>query len=89
MKRVHCGIAARLSAITIAGAQTPASLEQQLEELKQQYAETTRRIEQRIAALERQVAAQRGSGGEAAGEHCLGGRTRGADSRAGCGATCG
>jgi len=40
---------------SIAGAQTPAPLEQQLQELKQQYAETTHSLEQRIAALEQQI----------------------------------
>src|SRR5689334_25187358 len=36
-------------------AQTSTPLEQQLQELKQQYAETTRAMEQRIAALEQQI----------------------------------
>ena len=35
--------------------QQPAPSQQQLQELKQQYAETTRALEQRIAALEQQI----------------------------------
>src|SRR5947207_10141468 len=41
--------------VSIAGAQTAAQLQQQLQELKQQYAETARTLEQRIAALEQQI----------------------------------
>jgi len=59
MKRVCCGIAGLFCAIAIARAQSPAQLEQQLQELKQQYAETTRAMEQRIAALEEQIQTQR------------------------------
>lgn len=39
--------------------QPPEPLEQQLQELKQQYVETTRTLEQRIAALEQQIETQR------------------------------
>ncbi|MBV8902127.1 MAG: hypothetical protein JOZ22_00700, partial [Acidobacteriia bacterium] len=46
-------------AIAIASAQSPTQLEQQLQELKQQYAETTGAMEQRIAALEQQIQSQR------------------------------
>jgi maltoporin len=46
-----------LWSISIAGAQTP--LEQQLQELKQQYAETTRALERRITALEQQIEKER------------------------------
>src|SRR5262249_55281250 len=46
-----------LWAISIAAAQTP--LEKQLQELKQQYAETTRALEQRITALEQQIEKER------------------------------
>jgi len=59
MKRVYCGIAGLLCVLAIARAQSPAQLEQQLQELKQQYAETTRAMEQRIAALEKQIQTQR------------------------------
>jgi len=37
------------------GGQPPDQLQRQLEELKQQYVETTRSLEQRIAALEQQI----------------------------------
>jgi maltoporin len=40
-------------------AQQTDSLQQQLQQLKQQYADTTRGLEQRIAALERQITEQR------------------------------
>jgi len=55
MKRLSYRISGLLWAISIAGAQSGAPLEQQLQELKQQYAETTRTMEQRIAALEQQI----------------------------------
>jgi hypothetical protein len=51
MKRGCRGIAGLLCAIAVARAQTPTQLEQQLQELKQQYAETARAMEQRIAVL--------------------------------------
>jgi len=41
------------------------SLQQQLQQLKQQYANTTRELEQRIAALERQLTEQSETGGKA------------------------
>jgi maltoporin len=47
-----------LCAITNAAAQSTDQLEQQLQELKQQYAESTRTMEQRISALEKQIEAQ-------------------------------
>lgn len=50
---------ALLVTVSIAGAQQQPSLQQQLEELKQLYAETTRSLEQRIAALEQQIEKQR------------------------------
>ena len=59
MKRLHHRIAALFSAVVIAAAQSNPQLEQQLQELKQQYAETTRAMEQRIAALEKQIQTQR------------------------------
>jgi CHASE1-domain containing sensor protein len=59
MKRVCCGIAALLCTLATAHAQSSEQLEQQLQDLKQQYAETTRTLEQRIAALEHQIEAQR------------------------------
>ena len=59
MKRLCYGIAGLFCTIAIAGAQSASQLEQQLQELKQQYAETTRTMEQRIAALEQQIQTQR------------------------------
>ncbi|PWU03121.1 MAG: hypothetical protein C5B51_19520 [Terriglobia bacterium] len=59
MKRLCYGIVGLLSAVAIAAAQSTAELEQQLQNLKQQYAETTRTMEQRMAALEQQLANQR------------------------------
>ncbi len=58
MKRLCYGIVRLLCAITNAAAQSPDQLEQQLQELKQQYAESTRTIEQRTSALEKQIEAQ-------------------------------
>ena len=52
MKRVCWAVGGLLCTMAIARAQSPEQLEQQLQELKQQYAETTRTMEQRIAALE-------------------------------------
>ena len=59
MKRLCFEVTALLSAVAIAAAQSSPPLEQQLQELKQQYAETTRTLEQRMAALEQQIATQR------------------------------
>jgi hypothetical protein len=59
MKRPCYGIAGLLCAIATAGAQSTTELEQQLRDLKQQYAETTRTLEQRMAVLEQQLATQR------------------------------
>ena len=42
-----------------ATAQQPDQMEQQLQQLKQQYVETTRNLEQRIAALEQQIEKQK------------------------------
>jgi len=50
---------ALLWAGSFAHAQQNDSLDQQLQQLKQQYADTTRDLEQRIAALERQIAEQK------------------------------
>jgi hypothetical protein len=58
MKRLCHGIVGLLCAITNAAAQSTDQLEQQLLELKQQYAESTRTMEQRISALEKQIEAQ-------------------------------
>ena len=55
MKQLSYLTAGLLCAISIAGAQTSGQLQQQLQELKQQYAETPRALEQRIAALEQQI----------------------------------
>jgi maltoporin len=57
-KLVGFGVAA-LWAASIAPAQQTDTLSEQLQQLKQQYADTTRDLEQRIAALERQIAEQR------------------------------
>ena len=46
-----------VATVGIAAAQSTAELEQQLQELKQQYAESTRAMEQRIASLEKQIEA--------------------------------
>jgi len=51
--------AALLCAGSIAFAQQSDPLQEQLQQLKQQYADTTRELEQRIAALERQIAEQK------------------------------
>jgi maltoporin len=48
-----------LHASAMANAQSTTQLEQQLQELKQQYGETTRTMEQRISALEQQIETQR------------------------------
>ncbi|HTA43718.1 MAG TPA: carbohydrate porin [Bryobacteraceae bacterium] len=58
MKPFCYGIAGLMCTIATASAQSTAQLEQQLQDLKQQYAETTRTMEQRIAALEQQIEAQ-------------------------------
>jgi maltoporin len=59
MKGLSAITASLLSAASIAAAQSQGQLEQQLQELKQQYAETTHALEQRIAALEQQIDKQR------------------------------
>ena len=59
MKRLCYGIGGLFCTIAIARAQSESKLEQELQELKQQYAETTRTMEQRIAALEQQIQTQR------------------------------
>ncbi|MBV9770524.1 MAG: carbohydrate porin [Bryobacterales bacterium] len=66
MKRLCCGIAGLLCAVGTARPQSTAELEKQLQELKQQYAESTRTMEQRIATLEKQIEAERGEKQEAA-----------------------
>jgi maltoporin len=50
------------AALPVLAQQTDPLLEQ-LQQLKQQYADTTRELEQRIAALERQITDQKGSAG--------------------------
>src|SRR5439155_15134522 len=59
MTQPLCSALGLLCAISIAGAQSSGQLQQQLQELKQQYAETTRALEQRIAALEQQIEKER------------------------------
>ncbi len=51
-------VTALLTAVQIAPAQQPESLDQELQQLKKQYAETTHALEQRIAALEQQIQKQ-------------------------------
>jgi maltoporin len=48
-----------LWAASPAPAQQPADLQEQLQQLKQQYADTTRQLEQRIAGLEKQISEQK------------------------------
>jgi maltoporin len=60
-KRLSYLRVALLCAVPPAVAQQPDSLEQQLQQLKQEYADTTRDLEQRIAALERQLTEQKES----------------------------
>jgi hypothetical protein len=55
VKQLSYLTAGLLCAISISGAQTSGQLQQQLQELKQQYVETARVLEQRIAALEQQI----------------------------------
>ncbi len=59
MKKLACFSAVLLWAGSLAPAQQADSLEEQLQQLKQQYADTTRALEQRIAAMERQIAEQK------------------------------
>lgn len=59
MKQFSYLTAGLLCAISIAGAQTSGQLQQQLQELKQQYVETARALDQRIAALEQQIEKER------------------------------
>jgi len=59
MKRLSCLTAALFFPVLNAGAQTAAQLQQQLQELKQEYAETARMLEQRIAVLEQQIEQQK------------------------------
>jgi maltoporin len=61
MKKRCYGIAGLLCAIANAAAQSTEQLEQQLQELKQQYAETTSAMERRIAVLEQQIAKGQGA----------------------------
>jgi maltoporin len=58
IRQLVCSSTALLWAISIVRGQQPDPLQQQLQELKQQYADTTRELEQRIAALERKIAEQ-------------------------------
>ena len=58
LSRLMWIVAALLSAVQIATAQQPESLEQELQQLKEQSAETTQALEQRIAALEQQIQKQ-------------------------------
>src|SRR6266566_1758802 len=59
MKRRMIRLAATWTWILSAAAQQTDPLLDQLQQLKQQYADTTRALEQRIAALERQIEQQK------------------------------
>jgi maltoporin len=59
MNRPGYVFAALLGVALFAGAQQPDPLQQQLQQLKQQYIDTTRDLEQRIAALEQQITEQK------------------------------
>ena len=61
MKKLSCLVAGLLWLVSNAGAQTAVQLQQQLQELKQQYADTARTLEQRIAALEQQIEKEKGA----------------------------
>jgi maltoporin len=54
-RRLGRSAGALLWTVSLLRAQQANSLDQQLQQLKQQYADTTRELEQRIAALERQI----------------------------------
>ena len=58
MKGLFYGIVGLFCTIASASAQSTEQLEKQLQDLKQQYAETTRTLEQRIEALEQQIEAR-------------------------------
>lgn len=55
MRRLSCLAVGLFCAFAIARGQSGGQLQEQLQELKQQYAETTRALERRIAALEQQI----------------------------------
>src|SRR6516164_3534114 len=57
--RVVWVVAVAFSGVLSASAQQPEDLQQQLQQLKQQYDATTRDLEQRIAALEQQIQKQK------------------------------
>src|SRR5262250_3793614 len=57
--RVVWIVAVAFSGVLSASAQQPEDLQQQLQQLKQQYDATTRDLEQRIAALEQQIQKQK------------------------------
>jgi hypothetical protein len=59
MKEIVSFPVALLCAALSADAQQADPLQQQLQQLKQQYIDTTRELEQRIASLERQIAEQK------------------------------
>src|SRR5262245_17094846 len=54
-KRVVCIAAVIFSLVLQASAQQPDELQKQLLQLKQQYEQTTRQLQERIAALEQQI----------------------------------
>ena len=55
LKWLLSSLAVLLSATAVAGGQQPEQLQEQLQQLKQQYETTTRDLEQRIAALQQQI----------------------------------
>ena len=63
--RLVCAVVVIFSGVLSASAQQPGDLQQQLQQLKQQYEETTRELQARIAALEQQVEKQKEASGTA------------------------
>jgi maltoporin len=61
-KQLRCFTVVLLWAASLSSAQQADPLQQQLQQLKQQYMDTTRELEQRIAALERQIEQQKETG---------------------------
>jgi len=61
-KQLGCFSVVLLWAASLSSAQQADPLQQQLQQLKQQYMDTTRELEQRIAALERQIEQQKETG---------------------------
>src|SRR5215831_9719782 len=79
------GSIALLAAASLGFGQQADALQQQLQQLKQQYIDTTHELEQRIAALEKQIAEQKQdssksiSASELAAEHAAKAIVRGSE----------